>query len=826
MQNVLLDLRFAFRQLRKSPGFTLTAILTLTLGIGANTAVFSVVDAVLLRDLPYRDPKQLFMVWSSAPAQGLPQFSSSGPDYRAWRSENHSFENLGAYSGSSANLSVAGQMPETLVAAKLTASMLSILGARPLLGQSFSERHEQWSEHRVVLLSYGLWQRKFGADPTIVGRQVNLNGGAFTILGVMPQDFRLLDQPKAQLWTPLSWAPDDNMNTRNNHYLFVVGRLKPGLTESAAQADLDVIARSLERRFRENAGMGIRLQKLRDHLVGDVRPALLALFGAVLFVLLVACVNLANLMLSRAASRQKEFGIRCAMGANRPRLIRQFLIDSALLAVLGAGAGILVGSGILRAITTMLPTTFPTVGSISMDPRVLGFTAVLAVGSLLFFGLVPAFEASDAAPEQTLHDNQRGATQSRGSRRLKNSLVVTEIALATALLAGAGLFLKSFSQLQHQDFGFDPRNVLTFVEPLVGAQYDQEDKSLAFLQESIRRIQLLPGVRSVGIGTSLPLGFGMGWGKFVSGEGLPVPATTGDLPTCGFNLISPDYFKALGARIEEGRAFDDSDTGKSRPVAIVNQAFVKRFYPKGDALGKTIRLAPPDALRAQLPPPPAGVPQAPDRVVVGIVADLKNGNADHAADPEAFAPITQYAGEGWGPGNFVVRTDRDPMAFVPSVQKLIASMDPQQPISDVDAMTSLLGRSIAQSRFNAVLLVMFAGLAVMLAAVGIYGVISYGVSNRTHEIGVRMALGADRTSVLRMVLRESFGLTAMGLIAGLGLALALSRLVRTLLFGVGVTDPAVYILTALALGAVAMVATLVPARRAAAIEPMQALRAE
>jgi putative ABC transport system permease protein len=616
------------------------------------------------------------------------------------------------------------------------------------------------------------------------------------------------------------------MNTRNNHYLLVVGRLKPGVTESAAQADLDVIARNLERRFPENAGMGIRLQKLRDHLVGDVRPALLALFGAVLFVLLVACVNLANLMLSRAASRQKEFGIRCAMGANRTRLIRQFLIDSALLAVLGAAAGILVGFGILRAITTMLPATFPIVGSISMDPRVFGFTAILAVGSLLFFGVVPAVEASDIDPEQTLHDNQRGATQGRGSRRLKSSLVVTEIALATALLAGAGLFLKSFSQLQHQDLGFDPRNALTFTAPLAGAQYDEEDKSLAFLQESVRRIQVLPGVRSVGIGTSLPLGFGMGWGKFLSGDGLPIPATTADLPTCGFNLISPDYFKALGAYVGEGRDFNDSDTGKSQPVAIVNQAFVRRFYPKGDALGKTIRLAPPDALRAQLPPPPAGVPQAPDRAIVGIVADLKNGNADRITEPEAFAPITQYAGEGWGPGNFVVRTDKDPMALVPSVQKLIASMDPQQPIANVDSMTSLLGRSIAQSRFNTMLLTMFAGLVVLLAAVGIYGVISYGVSNRTHEIGVRMALGADRTSVLKMVLRESFLLTAIGLMAGVALALVLSRLVRTLLFGVGTTDPAVYIFTILVLAVVAMAATLLPARRAAVIEPMQALRAE
>ena len=826
MHSALLDLHFAFRQLRKSPGFVLTAVLTLALGIGANTAVFSVVDAVLLRDLPYANPERLLMVWSSAPSQGLPLFGPSGPDYRAWRSENHSFEEIGAYAPSGTNLSVGRQMPETLVSAQITASLLSTLGARPLLGQSFSERHEQWGEHRVVLLSYGLWQRKFGADPTVVGKQVNLNGETFTVLGVMPREFRLLNRPKAELWTPLSWAPGDNMNTRNNHYLSVVGRLKPAVTERAAQADLDVVARNLEHQFPENAGMGIRLQKLRDHLVGNVRPALLALFGTVLFVLLVACVNLANLMLTRAASRQKEFGIRCAMGASRVRLIRQFLTDSALLALIGAAAGILVGSALLRAITTVLPATFPTVGPISMDPRVFGFTAMLAVGSVLFFGVVPAVEASRVDPEQSLHQNRRGATQSRRSRRLRSSLVIVEIALATALLAGAGLLIKSFSQLQRQDLGFDPRNVLTLALPLAGPQYEQEDKSLAFLQESLRRIQALPGVKAVGIANSLPLGYGMGWGKFISGEGLPVPATTADLPTCNFDLISPDYFRALGGRLEQGRAFNDSDTGKSKPVAIVNQSFAKRFYPKGDVLGKTIRLAAPDALRAQLPPPPPGVPQAPDRIVVGIVADLKNSDAEHATEPEVFAPMTQYAGEGWGPAIFVVRADKDPMALVPSVQKVVASIDPQQPIAHVDAMTSLLGRSIAQSRFNTVLLAMFAGLALLLAAIGIYGVISYGVSDRTHEIGVRMALGADRPSVLTMVLRESFRLTAIGLTAGLVLALALSRLVRTLLFGVGTADPAVYAITSFVLAAVAMVATLLPARRAAAIEPMQALRAE
>jgi putative ABC transport system permease protein len=318
----------------------------------------------------------------------------------------------------------------------------------------------------------------------------------------------------------------------------------------------------------------------------------------------------------------------------------------------------------------------------------------------------------------------------------------------------------------------------------------------------------------------------MGWGKFVSGQGFPVPPTTADLPTCSFNLISPDYFSALDARVAEGRAFNESDSGKSRPVAVVNQAFVRRFYPKGDAIGKTIRLAPPDALRAQLPPPPSGVPQAPDRVIVGVVTDLKNGNANQPAEPEAFAPITQYAGEGWGPANFIVRTEKDPMTLAPSIQKVIASMDPRQPISNVDAMTSLLGRSIAQSRFNTVLLAIFAGLAVLLAAVGIYGVISYGVSNRTHEIGVRMALGADRTSVLTMVLRESVGLTVMGLLAGVALALVLSRLIKTLLFGIGTTDLAVYLFTSLVLAGVATLATLLPARRAAAIEPIQALRAE
>ncbi len=439
---------------------------------------------------------------------------------------------------------------------------------------------------------------------------------------------------------------------------------------------------------------------------------------------------------------------------------------------------------------------------------------------------MPAVEASGVDPQQTLHDNRRGATQSRRSRRLRASLVITEMALATALLAGAGLLIKSFSRLQNQDFGFEPRNALTFEVPLAGARYDTEDQSLRFIQESIRRIQALPGVTSVGTANTLPLGVGMGWGKFISGQGIPVPATTADLANTSFNLITPDYFKALGAHIKEGRAFSESDTATSPPAAIVNQAFVRRFYPKGDALGKVIRLGAPDALRAQLPPPPPGVPRAPDRTIVGIVADLKNGDANQPTDPEVFAPITQYAGEGWGPPNFVVRADRDPSALAPSIQAAIASLDPQQPIAGVEAMPSILGRSIAQSRFNALLLGSFAALALLLAAIGVYGVISYGIGARTQEIGVRMALGADRGSVLGMVFSESMRLTAIGLGVGLVLALLLSRLIKSLMFGVGSADPLVYVVISGVLVAVAIGATLLPARKAASIEPMQALRAE
>ncbi len=359
MSTLLQDLRFALRQLRRSPAFALTAVFTLALGIGANSAVFSVVNAVLLRSLPYKDADRLLMVWSSAPSQGLPQFAGSAPDYRAWRAQNHSFEEMGAYAPSGANISVAGQLPETVVAAKITASLLPTLQVKPMLGQGFSDRHEEWGAHRVVLLSYGLWQRKFGGDPNVVGKLLSVNGNSFEVLGVMPQDFRFLDRPKAQLWTPLSWAPGDNMNTRNNHYIPVVGRLKAGVTQQAAQADLDVIAAHIAKQFPENAGLGIRLQQVRDRLVGNVRPALLALFGAVLFVLLVACVNLANLMLTRAAARQKEFGIRSAMGADRLRLIRQFLSESALLACGGFVAGALLGTTLLRAIATALPSSFP-----------------------------------------------------------------------------------------------------------------------------------------------------------------------------------------------------------------------------------------------------------------------------------------------------------------------------------------------------------------------------------------------------------------------------------------------------------------------------------
>jgi putative ABC transport system permease protein len=547
----------------------------------------------------------------------------------------------------------------------------------------------------------------------------------------------------------------------------------------------------------------------------------------VLFVLLVASVNLANLLLTRAAARRKEFAVRSAMGASRTRLVRQFVNESILIAILGGAAGMFLGSGLLRMITSVLPATFPTIQTVRIDPYVLGFTAALALGSVLLFGIAPAFEASRADPQQILHQTNRGSTQGLGARRFRNGLIVTELALATSLLAGAGLLIKSFSHLQHQDFGFEPQRVLTFALPMDDVKYPKPEKAIPFLEEVIGQVQQLPGVRAVGLVSTLPLGYGMGWGKNVSGEGFPPMHTMADVPNVTFNLISADYFKAMGARLQSGRAFAPSDTAKSPPVAVVNEAFARRFYPNQNVIGKTIRMLPPPEL---IPPQPADQPSeplAPYRTVVGMVADLKNSDANQPADPEVFAPFTQFEGEGWTSSPmFAVRTDQDPGTVSSAIRNVVAGLDSQQPVAELSPMTQLLDRSVAQSRFNAMLLVIFAAMALLLAAIGIYGVISYGVSIRTQEIGVRMALGADRQSVVSMVLKESMKLVAFGLFAGLVLALALTRLIASLLFGVRTADPVVYLAISLVLFGTALLATLLPARRASALEPMQALRAE
>jgi len=820
------DFRFAARQLWKSPGFLLVAVVTLALGIGANTAVFSVINAILLRPLAYLDPGRLTLIWSSVPSQGLPIFSSAPPDYRAWRSENHTFADMGAFSNGGVNLSVEGQPPQELTSSRITASLFRTLGVRPILGNWFTERNEQWGEHRVAILSYGLWQRSFGGDPNIVGRQVHLGGEIYSIVGVMPKDFVFFRRPVV-IWTPLAWPPKDNMNTRNNHFLWVVGRLKPGVTEAQASSDLNVIADRIAKQFPENQGLSVRLQDIRDNLVGKVRAGLLALFGAVLFVLLVSCVNLANLLLARAASRHKEFAVRSAIGASRTRLVRQFISESVFLAALGGAAGVLLGTVLLRVFVSLLPATFPRIQSLRMDPYVLAFTAALALGSVLLFGIVPALEASRANPQEALHENARSVASGRRSRKIRSVLVISEMALATALLAGAGLLIKSFSRLLHQDFGFEPRQVLTFAMPMTEAKHPTDELQAAFVGQVLQRLRVLPGVTTVGIVNTLPLGYGMGWGKNVSGESFPPMHSMADVPNVLFNLVSSDYLRAMSARLIAGRHFSDSDTAKTHPVAIVNQTFAQRFYPNQKVVGKTIRLTPPQELIPPQPPEERDQPQAPYRTIVGIIGDLKNGEANEQADAEVFVPYTQFAGEGWGAAPmFAVRSEGDPASLTSAIRNAISDLDTEQPISDIAVMGDRVQKSLAQSRFTALLLGLFSSVAVLLAAIGIYGVISYGVSARSQEIGVRMALGANRSSVLAMVMKESLRLAALGLVVGLVLALGLSRMIASLMFGIRATDPAVYLLISAVVVVVALLAAAIPARRAAALEPMQALRAE
>ncbi len=825
MGTIFQDLKYGLRMLAKNPGFTAVAVLTIALGIGANSAIFSVVNGVLLQPLPFKDPGRLVAVFASSPSQGLQRYGMSPPDFRAVRERNHTLESFSAFYRDNFNLTRTDQ-PELTLATIVTAEYFTTLGVQPMLGRTFLPGEEQWGSHRVVVLSEAFWRRRFNADPDIAGKRLTLNDEQYTVVGVMRGDF--YSPGNTQFWAPMAFAPNDVMNTHNNHFVQMVGRLKPGVTQQQARADLNAIMLSIAQQFPENKGIGADLDPLQETIVGNVRAALLVLLGAVVLVLLIACVNLANLLLARAAGRQKEIAIRSALGAHRRRLLRQFLTESVLLSMIGGCFGLALAWG-SQGLLPLAPNSLPRISQIHLDGWVLLFTFGIAMLTGLLFGLAPGMQHSHIRLNEALKEGGRTSEAGGRSNRLRVGLVITEVGLAFVLLIGAGLTIKSFARLLHVDAGFDSSQVLTFAVNLprsyVGTASDDLEgappRVARFFRELLERIDSLPGVKAAGAVSSLPLR-GEVWGKHFVPLDRPLPSSIEKLDNVQYRSVAGDYFAAMGIRLVKGRLFGEADQQGAPPVVVINEALARRYWPGGDPIGKVILLNPPESL---MPPGllPAGY-HIPLLTVVGVVGDAHYGRLDQGAVPVVYASYLQH---NYVTGMFIaVRAHIDPKALVPSIRSELAQLDKNLPMARILTMDEIMSSSVAKPRLQTVLLGIFGALAMVLAGVGIYGVMSYSVSQRRHEIGVRMALGAERRDVLKLVVGQGMALTGVGVALGLAGAIALTRFISSLLYGVKPTDPPTFIAVSVLLTGVALLATYIPARRAAKVDPMVALRYE
>jgi len=816
MQPLLQDLRYGLRILWKSPGFTAVAVLTLALGIGANTAIFSIVNGVLLRPLPFANPGQLISIggFDTRRAPAIPNQAVSYPDFADVRARNHSFTDVAAYLDNEYTLTGAG--PSLHVNAEfVSASLFHLLGIQPVLGRGFLASEDE-PGHLVAALSDEFWRRHFNGDTTVVGRPVNLNGRTYTIIGVMPAGFQFPVRTQARdIWLTFSRLAmtDDPKDTpmtaqRGNESLRVVARLKPGVVLDQANADLSSIARALAAEYNSHAGLGARYH-LED-LVGDTRTPLLVLFGAVGLVLLIACANVANLLLARASGRGREIAIRAALGASRGRVIRQLVAESLALSLAGAVVGIAAASSTLTAILNLYPSNLPRAQEVNIDSRVMLFTVGLAIATGIIFGLAPAMQVSKPNLSEAMREGGRSGTASRGHNRLRSGLVVAQTALGVTLLIGAGLLIRSFNRLSHADLGFNPAHVLTASFDLSETRYnpDQQDR---FVQELFNRIRALPGVTAAAGAIPLPLNDDH---FVISFNLLDHPVPEANEPSSGFYDVAPGFFETMQIPLVRGRTFDGRDQRNSAPVMIVTQEFARKYFPNEDPIGKRVKIGAGD-----------GVARASykTREIVGVVGDIRNSDLVKPAAAAYYVPLPQLM---WGPPTLTIRTQGDPNNITGEIRKILASMDPDAPLYDVRTMEDYLALDLGRARFQSVLLGLFAGIALLLTAVGLYGVMSFTVVQRTSEIGIRMALGANKKDVLRMILARSFSMTGLGLLVGILGAFALTRLLSSLLYEVGPADPLTFVAVALILGTVSLLASYVPAWRAAKVDPMVALRYE
>jgi predicted permease len=803
------DLLYALRSLRKKPTFTIVAIVTLALGIGANAAIFTVVNAVLLRPLPYPHPDRLMFVWTHNPRQGFDKDVATYPNYQDWMRQSSSFENMAAYTGRGFTLTGAGD-PAQIRGAVVTANFFETLGVAPAFGGGFTR--EQWTVGGadVALLGHGLWQSRFGADPGVVGRTISLNGVALRVVGVMPRGFAHPED--AEVWVPLTHTPQyaQLLRSRGSFWLTTIGRLKPDVARGTAQSELDAIALGLEKQYPANDGLGIRLVPMHEEIVGDVRQPLLILLGAVCFVLLIACANVANLLLTRAASRQKELAIRAALGAGRRRLIRQMLTESLVLAFAGGIAGLLVAAWGLQTLQSLAPSNVPRLSSVRIDVPVILYTALATLVTGVLFGLAPILQGAATSAGESLKEGGRAGSEGGRGRRMRSAVAVVEIAVALVLLIGAGLLVRTFMAMNRVDLGFEPRNVLAMRIDLPGARYSDDARVVNFFNTLDARLRSLPGVQDVGLGSSILLS-ALPNSASLTVEGQPPPDPGAPNIPVPYDAVSSGYFTTLRIPLKQGRLFTDADAAGAPLVAIVNEALVRRFFPKGDALGRRVTF---------------GDPSRPDvrwQTIVGVVADTRRGGLERAPWAEVYFSQAQAA----DPSVYaLVRTAGDPLTIAKAAQSEVWAIDRDQPVASIRTVDAILARSQANRRFTTLLLALFSVVALTLAAIGIYGVMAYSTAQRTQEIGIRMALGARRGDVLRMVLAEGLTIGGAGLALGLAGAFALTRFMSGLLFGVGTHDPLTFIALPLGLLLVAAVATLIPAARAIRVNPSIALRGE
>jgi putative ABC transport system permease protein len=809
-ERLVQDIRFALRQIVRKPGFAAAVVLTMALGIGANAAIFSVLDAVLLRPLPYTEPQGLIKVWTRFTGIGQPNDQNwvSAPEFRDFEELNHSFSALAAISGGSFNLGVKGS-PQRVVGASVSTSLFPMLGAQPMLGRLFLPEEGQPGRDRELILSYGLWRRVFAANPKVVGSTLDIDGVPMTVVGVMPEGFAYPDE--TEIWGPLSFSPDDlSEDSRGSHQFEVLGRIRPGLSLAQVQEDMDRVARTMMDEHRSypyaKYNFGIILHPLLEETVGDVRQSLIVLMAAVVLVLLIACANIANLLLTRATERRHEMETRLALGARGARLLRQLLTESVVLALAGGLVGLAATPFLLRGLVALAARTLPRAVNTGIDLRALALTAAVSLATGILFGLAPALEVSRLRSFDGLKSGRN--TEGRKPRRLRSALIIGETALSVLLVAGAGLLLRSFTRILAVDPGFRPDGVLTLRVALPGALYSKPEQIRGFYSDLLTRVRSLPGVRAAGAISALPVsGLGGSGTTTIDTDSVPMEDRS---PEADQRVVTPGYFEAMGITLLRGRTFDDHDTAGATPVAIIDETMASTFWPGQDPIGRRLHIG-------------GAGNQVPWTTVVGVVRHVRNRSLETRSRVEVYWPAYQQPANAMA---LAVLASGNPMSLAPTIQRDVATIDPDLPVYRVRTMAQVMGDSLLRRRLALVLLATFAGLALLLACVGIYGVTAYGVAQRQVEIGVRMALGADRAQVLRLIMAGGAATIAFGLALGLALSLFLTRVMRGLLFSVQASDPLALGGAVILLLLAALLAIFLPALRATRVNPMAALRCE